>query len=141
MPTGASDTTKRETVVVDASVVVTVLADPGAQGDAIAARLDGADLIAPSLLPYEVANVLRRRRNGGHLSSAEAALAFDGLAELAVELWPWEVLANRVWQLGENLSSYDGAYVALAEQTAAVLVTRDRHIARAPGILCRIEVF
>ena len=37
-----------------------------------------------------------------------------------------------------NLSLYDAAYVALAEQTGATLVTLDRRIARAPGIGCDV---
>jgi len=34
----------------------------------------------------------------------------------------------------------DGAYVALAELIDATLVTNDRRLASAPGVLCRVEV-
>jgi predicted nucleic acid-binding protein len=128
-------------VVVDASIVVTLLIDPAAPGDAVGERLAHSDLIAPALMPFEVANVLRRRRLAGRLSAAEAALAHGELADLPVRLWPWEAIAPRAWELGESLTSYDASYVALAELTNAALLTRDRRLANAPGTRCRIEVY
>lgn len=135
MPTASS-----ELLVVDASVVISVLIDPSPVADAIGRRVGAATLLAPAVLPFEVANVLRRRRNARLLSPAEASLALDGFGELSIELWPWETVATRVWQLGGNLSSYDASYVALAEQTGAILLTRDRRMLGAPGIRCTIDV-
>ena len=131
---------KRELVVADASAIVSLLIDPGERGEAIAAHLRDAAVLAPTLLPFEVANVLRRRKNAGLLSGAEAALAHADLLDLPIDLWPWEALATRAWELGSNLSSYDASYVALAEETNATLLTRDQRIAAAPGIRCRVEV-
>jgi predicted nucleic acid-binding protein len=59
--------------------------------------------------------------------------------ELPVELWPHEVLAARIWQLRRNLTSYDAAYVALAETIDAPLVTLDRRIQRVPDIGCTVD--
>lgn len=56
-----------------------------------------------------------------------------------MELWPYEALAARIWQLRANLTSYDAAYVALAETIDAPLVTLDRRIRQAPGISCTID--
>ena len=145
MPTGGdvrsgADPRIREALVVDASVIVSLLIDPGPVGGLIATRLSAATLIAPAVLPFEVANVLRRRQNAGLLSSGDAALAHNDFLDLAIELWPWEVLASRVWQLGANLSSYDAAYVALAETTRSTLLTRDARIAKAPDVHCTIEL-
>ena len=120
--------------------ILTLLIDPGPAGDALGRRLGAATMIAPDLLPHEVANVLRRRRNGGLLSSAEAELAHDELLALPIELWPWQPIADRAWLLGANLPSYDAAYVALAETTGAPLLTRDRRLARAPGVECAVEI-
>lgn len=142
MPIGAETRTAVSAVtVVDASAIVSLLIDPGPLGDAIGARLAGTTAVAPTHLPVQVTNVLRRRRNAGLLSTAEARLAFGAFADLSIELWPWEVVAQRVWQLGDNLSSYDAAYVALAENIGCPLVTGDARIARAPGPVCDIEVF
>ena len=143
MPTAAEHGRRRADVpaplVVDASAIVTLLIDPGAAGEAVAARMRHATLLAPALMPFEVSNVLRRRRNAGMLSAAEADLAHAELVELPVELWPWQATATRVWELGANLSSYDASYVALAELINASLVTLDRRIARAPGLRCSVQ--
>jgi predicted nucleic acid-binding protein len=51
------------------------------------------------------------------------------------------LLLKRIWQLRQNLSAYDAAYVALAEELSAPLITRDRRIAAAPGHVASVEVF
>jgi predicted nucleic acid-binding protein len=128
-------------LVVDASAVLSVLLDPGGRGERIAARLATvAVLVAPSLLPYEVANVLRRRRSANRLSVAEARLAFEALPMLGVESWPWEVVADRVWELAGALTAYDAAYVALAEALHVPLLTGDARLARAAPATCLVEV-
>lgn len=118
-----------------------LLIDPAAEAERLAARLAGSALHAPGHLAVEVTNVLRRHRNAGLLSDAEANLARTALSTLAIEFWPFEVLAERSWQLGHNVSSYDAAYVALAERLGATLVTADARLARATGPTCAIELF
>jgi len=144
MPTAAEHGRRRTDVpaplVVDASAIVTLLIDPGSAGDAVAARMRHATLLAPALMPFEVANVVRRRRHAGMLSTAEADLAHAELVELPVELWPWQATALRAWELGANLSTYDAAYIALAEETDAPLLTRDARLASASGVRARIEL-
>jgi len=44
-----------------------------------------------------------------------------------------ELLLDRAWELRDNLTIYDGVYVALAELLDMPLLTRDRRIAAAPG--------
>lgn len=46
----------------------------------------------------------------------------------------------RIWELRDNLTAYDAAYVALAEALDAPLLTGDRHLARASGPRCPIEL-
>lgn len=127
--------------MVDASVVIDLLIDPGSTARSLADRIAATSVHAPDHLAIEVANVLRRRRNRGLLSEGEATLAFQGLWRLPMQLWGLEVLASRTWQLGHNLSSYDAAYVALAEHLDAPLLTLDARLARASGPTCVIEVF
>jgi predicted nucleic acid-binding protein len=128
-----------ERVVCDASAVVAVLLDSGSDGHWATARLRNADLFAPGLLPYECANVIRRAELSGAIGADQAAQAHADLLDLAVDLWPYELLANRAWELRANLSGYDAAYVALAEMLAIPLVTLDRRIVRAPGITCVVS--
>ncbi len=129
----------RERRVCDASAVVAMLLDAGADGQWATEALRGVDLCAPALMPFECANVLRRQEINGLVSADQSALAHADLIDLVVELWPYEALAERAWELRNTLSSYDAAYVALAEVLDAPLVTLDRRIARAPGIECAID--
>ena len=130
-----------EPVVVDASIVIATLIDPSEAADELVQRLKGTRLHAPDHLPVEVTNVLRRRRNAGSLTETEARLAIDGLWCLPLQYWPFEALASRAWQLGNNVSAYDAAYVALAESLDAPLLTADARLARAPGTTCAIELY
>ena len=91
-------------------------------------------------MPVEVANILRRAALAGDLSTDLAALAHDDLIRLRVELFPYEPHAKRVWELRENLTAYDALYVALAEALDVELVTLDRRVAGAPGLLCDVRL-
>lgn len=124
--------------VLDASAVLTLLLDPGSRGEAVADLLADGDLHAPDLLPYELSNVLRRRRLAGLLSPAEADLARRDALDLPVQTWPFAVVADRVWELADTLTCYDAAYAALAERLGVALLTADGRIARAPGPTCEI---
>jgi predicted nucleic acid-binding protein len=127
-------------LVVDASVLVTALADDGPDGDQARARLRGERLSAPELVDLEVTSVLRRQSAAGALDDRRAAMALADLAALPVQRAPHRALLGRCWELRENLTIYDAAYVALAETLEADLLTGDRRLARAPGPRCRIEV-
>jgi predicted nucleic acid-binding protein len=125
-------------VVCDASALVALLLDGGPDGQWVTDALAGADLAAPSLVAYETANIIRRQELAGLVSADQAAQAHADLLDLAIEHWPYELLATRVWGLRRNLSSYDASYVALAEVIDATLLTLDKRIARAPGVRCEV---
>ena len=128
------------TIVVDASAVVAALVDVGQDGDWAQAELRGEDLVAPHLVTVEAANILRRAVLTGGISADVATLAHDDLLALRVDLYPYEPVASRVWELRHNLTAYDGWYVALAEAVGAPLITLDARIARAPGLRCEVRL-
>jgi predicted nucleic acid-binding protein len=125
-------------VVCDASALAALLIDGGADGQWATKAIAGADLAAPGVVAFETANILRRQELAGLISADQAAQAHIDLLDLAIEHWPYELLAIRAWQLRRNLSIYDASYVALAELLGATLVTLDRRIAGAPGLRCAI---
>lgn len=127
-----------EPVVCDASAVVALLVDGGPAGEWAAEELAGVQLHAPHLMLFEAANILRRHASAALISHDLAAQAHTDLLDLAIELWPYEILAPRAWRLRANLSIYDAAYVALAEQVGATLVTLDRKLAGATGVACAV---
>lgn len=126
-------------VVCDASALVALLLDGGADGQWVTAALSGADLAAPSLAAFEAANIVRRHEHAKLVSTDQAVQAHGDLLDLAIEQWPYELLAPRSWELRANLSTYDASYVALAELLGAPLVTLDQRIARAPGVRCTVR--
>ncbi|MCU1577923.1 MAG: hypothetical protein JWP19_127 [Rhodoglobus sp.] len=127
-------------VVVDASVLVTLLSGSGPQAEVVAERLVGEQLHAPDHIAVEVTSALRRLRLADALGPTEALLALHGLWTVRMQLWPQRVLNERTWQLSSKLSAYDAGYVALAERLNATLLTLDARLARAPGPTCPIEV-
>jgi predicted nucleic acid-binding protein len=125
-------------VVCDASALVALLLDAGPDGQWATEALTGADIAAPALLMFESGNIIRRHELAGLVSADQAAQAHADMLDLAIESWPYELLASRVWALRRNLASYDASYVALAGLTGATLVTLDRRIARAPDLRCAV---
>ena len=128
-------------IVVDASAILEVLLrTPAAQS--IEERLfeRGETLHAPHLVDLEVLQVLRRYATAGEISAERAREALDDLAAFRLRRWAHDALALRIWDLRQNLTAYDAAYIALAEALGAPLLTRDRRLASAPGIRTRVEV-
>jgi predicted nucleic acid-binding protein len=128
------------TVVVDASVVVAALVDSGSAGEWSAAALQGhREVAAPELLPFEVANVLRRLSATGALVGEVASLAHQDLLRLDLALWPYLPLAEQAWRVRDSVSMYDASYIALARLLDAPLLTLDERLARAAGRLCDVR--
>lgn len=126
-------------IVVDASVIAVALADDGPDGDTARSRLRGEELAAPELLDLEVASVFRRQRAIGAVGDRRAELALDDLRAMPIQRAPHRRLIQRCWELRDNITVYDAAYVALAELLQTTLLTADRRLAQAPGPLCDIE--
>lgn len=129
-------------IVLDASTMIEVLlVTPAAMG--IEERLfsPGETLHIPHLLDLEVAQVLRRYCASGDMSVERAEEALSDLAVLDLNRYPHDLFLPRVWELRHNVTAYDAAYVALAEELSAPLLTRDRRLASSSGHHAVIEVF
>lgn len=128
-------------IVVDASVLANAIADDGTDGDvardAIRAR---GGLSAPDLVDVETVAVLRKRWLAGTLPARRFGLAVRDLEELAIDRYPTLRLMWRAYELRDNVTAYDAAYVALAEALDCPLVTADGRLARASGVGCEVEL-
>ena len=128
-------------IVVDASVVLELLLrTPAAPG--IETRLFSANAIwhAPHLLDVEVAQVLRRYTFAGEITATRGLEAIGDLADLPLTSYPHHPFLSRIWELRDNVTAYDAAYISLAEALAVPLVTLDAKLASAPGHDAVIEV-
>lgn len=128
-------------IVLDASVVVEwLLGRPLA--DRIAARIADPDdvLHAPHLLAVEVAQTVRRHVRAGTLRAGRGGEALQDLAALDLTTHAHEPLLPRIWELRENVTAYDAAYLALAEVLEAPLLTMDARLAAAHGHHARCEL-
>ena len=137
---GGSLRSRLPVIVVDASVLVTALADDGSDGDRARDRLRGERLVAPHVIDLEVTSAWRRLTAAGDLDDRRAQLALEDLRSLRVDRVPHGPLIARCWELRRNLTVYDAAYVALAEIVDRVLVTADARLAGASGSRCEIEL-
>lgn len=127
------------TLVIDASLVVSALVDSGSTGTWAESLLATEPLTAPHLMPVEAANILRRAAMAGNISADAASMAYADLLDLRVELFPYAPFAARVWELRDNVTSYDAWYIALAESLGSRVATLDLRLARAPGPRCEFD--
>jgi predicted nucleic acid-binding protein len=120
-------------LVVDASVVVDLLGR--FRPEPIEALLFAGDaaLAAPALLDVEVLQALRKLDQQGAIPPSRTDLV-DALRALRIRRYPHVSLLDAMWSLRRQVTAYDAAYVALARQLDAALVTRDARLARAAGL-------
>ena len=130
-------------IVLDASSVVAVLLYRGPGAERIRERIEspGESLHVPHLMDLEVLHALRRQALRGALSPGRGAEALEDLASIMLVRYPHTSLMERIWELRENLTAYDAAYVALAEALDAPLVTMDARLAQAPGHRAAVELY
>lgn len=120
-------------IVVDASVMVLALSSPTAQGDAARSALTADDTwIGPAHMPLEVIRTLRKAVVSAHLTEDDAVAAYTALlaAEIA-HVGTSEAMLRAVWAMRHNVSAYDAAYLAVAAEYGASLVTFDGRLATA----------
>jgi predicted nucleic acid-binding protein len=116
-----------------------MLLDAGADGEWVTSSVEKAEIAAPSLISFETANIIRRHQLAELIPPDQATQAHADMLELAIELWPYQLIVERTWELRHNLTIYDASYVALAELLDAPLVTLDTKLADATGPRCEIK--
>jgi predicted nucleic acid-binding protein len=119
-------------VVLDASALAAlVFQEPGFER--VAERLEHANVCAPTLLKYELANVAlnksRRQPDDAARIVAALAVAFDDQSDIN---W-YDINASDVAliAMATGTTTYDASYLWLAGSLGADLVTLDKGLARA----------
>jgi len=127
-------------IVLDASVVVELLTN-GPLADSIRNELAGQDeaFLVPHLMDVEVMSALRRLAAGQRVDSHRSRQLLAGLSTLPAERYSHTPSIGRIWELRNNFTAYDAAYIALAETTGSVLYTCDEKLRQ--GHRARVVVF
>ena len=125
-------------IVVDASALVELLTGKTSR---VFDRLRQARVWnAPVTIDAEVLHALRRQWISARITPDGAERAIALFQELVIARHPVQPLVRRMWQLRHNVTSYDAAYVALAESLKLPLVTRDARLARSAGHAAAVEL-
>jgi predicted nucleic acid-binding protein len=127
-------------IVLDASVVIECLLGTPEYSEARRTLLASDNVLcAPSLLRLEVLSVLRKLLRNNVISETEAFLAFANLQDFPIHYYNDDILLKRIWNLRDNITPYDAAYVALAESLEAPLFTLDEKLSRAKQTRASIQ--
>lgn len=124
-------------IVVDASVVVSALAEGGARG-VRAERVLADEVLAPQHIDLEVLHALARFERRRQVAREALATRVAELRRLPIERWDIAPLVARAHSLRHNLTAYDASYVALAELLDVPLATFDDRLSRSPNLPCRV---
>ena len=127
--------------VIDASVLAVFYAADDPRRHAVTARLSAGDtLFAPAHIDAEVVSALRgmASRHRGLIAAVPGALRH--LAGFPIRRVPLAPLLERIWELRDNVTPYDAAYVALAERLDGRLATCDAKMTGAIGPHCTFDL-
>jgi predicted nucleic acid-binding protein len=128
-------------IVIDASAVLELLLGTD-RADQIASRAFAAEeqLHAPHLLDVEITQALRRLVKLKEVTEPRARQALDDFSAMFILRYAHGEFLQRIWQLRNSVTAYDGVYVALSEALDAPLLTCDAKLGRSHGHRANIEV-
>jgi len=122
-------------IVIDASVVLKWYLDDEDNGRPALSLLERyvsqeLDIIAPSLLGYEVMNGLAIAKKRGRIGEDKLQMAVQGFMDLEISqkhissFYPKVIHFYNIY----NLSAYDASYLALADEESIPLITADERL-------------
>jgi predicted nucleic acid-binding protein len=119
-------------VVFDASAIVGFILDPRSHPLVVETIEDEAyEILVPHVCDLEIASALRRGVGRGLTDVGRARAALRLYLGLPLERLSHLPSLERVFEIRENFTAHDAAYVALAESFEAPLYTADGRLARA----------
>lgn len=127
--------------VIDASVMVAFYVADDPRRDAVVASFSSGDtLFAPSHIDAEIVSALRGLARRNDAVRAVVPETLHHLSGFAIWRMPLVPLLQCVWELRDDITPYDAAYIALAERLDARLITADAKLAGVTGARCRLEL-
>lgn len=129
------------TVVVDASIIVRLLANRTGDEE-LRQQLSALRTVhAPHLIDAEVASAIRGLFLGGKIEFSRATEMLADFTALRIMRYPMQSQLGRVLELRNNLTAYDAVYIALAETLRMPLLTQDPKLDRANGHHAEVRVY
>ncbi len=123
---------ERETVVVDASIIVKWFVEEENSEEARLLRdsyIDGLkELIAPSILPYEVLNALKYSGSFGEEELKEVSQILSDYQMTLYNIDGEYAKKTVEYAMRKGITIYDASYVALADQLNTKLYTADERL-------------
>lgn len=123
-------------IVVDTNVLLAVACDEPDKPVLVEAAA-GHELLAPSVLPFEVGNALSALFRRGILSRDEAVRAWDAVQAIPVGLCEIDVRAALELAADRRIYAYDAYFLECSLKWRAPLLTLDRKlksVAEAVGV-------
>ncbi len=111
-------------VVVDASAFLSVVLDE-VDRKWVIEKTSGCALVAPEILPYEIANALTAMKKRRRLTDREALKAFNISQSIPVRFVPIRIYDALKIALRLNIYAYDAFYVQCCLETKLPLVSLD----------------
>jgi predicted nucleic acid-binding protein len=118
--------------VLDASVVVQWFVPEGGSGSSIALLESTRSLVAPDLMPLEVANALWKKARRGEFPESDLTPSIARLLDGQIVLASTVTLLSRASRLAVQSGHpvYDCVYLVLAAERGALLATTDARLGR-----------
>ena len=127
--------------VVDSSAWVSAVLGSDERGERVVDQLEMFDeWWAPEAFDLEVLYALRGNLIRGSMSMRDFIDQANQLIGVPIERMPTTSVNMRIASLAPSVSTYDAAFVAVAELLDAPLLTTDARLARAPGPRCEFLV-
>ena len=122
-------------IVIDASVILKWFLSDEEYSQSALALLDKyvsfeLEIVAPSLLEYEVLNGLQIARKRGRIPQDNTIMAVEGFLGLEIEKKDISSFYSWIMHFSEayNLTVYDASYLAVADEEGIELVTADESL-------------
>ncbi|NEP58465.1 MAG: type II toxin-antitoxin system VapC family toxin [Symploca sp. SIO2G7] len=120
---------------VDANFVVKLVSNPSETSSYLTLwdqwEQNQTQIIAPTLLCYEVTNVFHRLKRAGQLLDTEAQQCLNNALNLPIRFYSDRQLHQQAFEIAQKLNlpaAYDAHYLALAKQFNAILYTGDKRL-------------
>lgn len=125
-------------LVVDASVVLDLLARFRPQPLEALLWAPDTSLAAPELIDIEVLNALRKLDREGAIPASRRAGMPAQLRGLRIRKFRHDAMLEGIWSLRGKVTACDAACVALAAALKVPLVTRDARLAKAVESMLKV---